>query len=246
MGIFSNVKTDDLEKAEDRVGGYAPLTADAYKAKITLAFAGESSGGARNLTIHADLNGREYRETIYVTSKKGDNFWLNDNNKKVPLPGYTTVNNICLVTTDKPLDEQDSEEKIVKLYDYEERKEMPKSVHVLTELIGKELHLGILNTLENKRVQSGDKWVDGPDEQNVNNIDAVFHDPTLMTVNEATSENPQAMFYQSWVDRNRGKVRDKRTIKDGQAGTAGRPGAASAPSAGASSGGERTSLFAKK
>jgi hypothetical protein len=245
MSVFKNLKSEGLEKSEDRVGGFGAMDADAYKAKITLAYAGESSGGATSVTLHADINGREYRETFYVTNRKGENFFLNksDTSKKVGLPGFTVVNDICFVTTEKSLSEQDTEEKIVKLYDYDEKKEMPKSVPVMVDLIGKELSLGILNILENKSVKDNNgQWADGPDEQNINVVDKVFHEPTRMTVNEATSEKPEALFYDSWVERNKGKVRDKRTIKDGQAGTAGRPGASKGAPA-ATEAGERKSLF---
>jgi hypothetical protein len=245
-GIFGGLKTEGLEKQEDRVGGgYSPFDTGAYEVEIALAYAGESSAGARNVTFHLKTDdGRDYRETIYITSK-GDNFWINDNKKKVPLPGFSVVNNICMVTTEKELADQETEEKVVMIYNFEERKELPTNVHVLTELLGKKLSVGIYNILKNKATKQGDKYVDTAEERNENQIEQVFHEPSKMTVNEAQANEgwdaDKAKFYDAWVEKNAGKVRDKRTIKDGQGGTAGKPG--QAPEA---SSGERKSLFGSK
>lgn len=245
MGIFGNLGTEGLEKAEDRLGGYAPLPSDAYTGPIKLAYAGKSEGGAMSVTVHVDVGGKEYRETLWVTNKKGENFFLNrnDTSKKVPLPGFTVINDMCIVTTDKPLSEQATEEKVVKLYDYDEGKEVPKSVDVLIDLLEKPVTLGILQNLENKNVKQADgSYAPGPEERTVNVIDKVFHEPTKMTVVEAQGGATEATFFNSWVERNQGTVRDRRTIKDGQGGTSGRPGASGgAPAAGEAP--QRKSLF---
>lgn len=243
MGIFKDLDNDGLEQQEDRLGGYQVLDTSAYDAEISLAYAGKSANGAQFLTVHAKLdNGQEHRETLYVTNRKGENFWTNDADKKVPLPGYTLANNLCIVATDLPLNEQTDEEKIVKIYDFDEGKEMPKAVPVITSLIGKRVTLGILNVLENKKAKQGDKWAATADEKNANYIDNVFHEETKMTVAEALKHKgwdaDKADFYQKWLTKNEGKVRDKREIKDGQGGTSGKPGAA--PESG---GTERRSLF---
>jgi hypothetical protein len=246
MGIFKNLETKGLEQNEDRVGGYNPLDSDLYTGTIKLAYAGQSAKGARSVTVHAEVGGQEYRETIYITNRNGEPFWTNDNGKKSPLPGFTVINDICIAATDKPLEEQETEEKQVKLYDFDERKEVLKGVDVLIDLLDKPIALGILNILQNKSVKQGDgSYADGPEEQNINQIDKVFHAETKMTVKEALDaegwDADKADFHQKWIDKNAGKVRDKRTIKDGQGGTAGKPGG-SAPTGG----GERKTLFGKK
>lgn len=251
MGKFSNLTTDDVEQSEDRVGGFSPLESDIYDdAEIKLAYAGESAKGAQSITIHAAIGDREYRETIYITNRNGDNFWLNDNKKKMPLPGFTVINDLCICATGAPLSEQDTDEKQVKIYDFDERKEVPKAVDVLVDLIGKKVTLGILNTLENKGVKQSDgSYADGPEERNVNSIDKVFENDSKMTVREAMDNEgwdaDKAEFIERWRATNEGKTRDKRTIKDGQGGQSGRPSPGG--NAGSSGGGEkRSSLFSKK
>ena len=101
--LFSNLKTDGVEKSEDRVGGYSSLATGIYNGVIKTAYAGQSDGGARNVTLVIDIKGTEYRETIYITNKAGDNFYADkqDPNKKVLMPGYSTVDDICMFTTEQ-------------------------------------------------------------------------------------------------------------------------------------------------
>jgi hypothetical protein len=247
-GIFGNLTNDGLEESQDRLGGFSPFDTDAYDATVKLAYAGKSDQGANSLTVVCDMpDGREYKETLWVTNKKGENFFLNqqDRSKKVPLPGFTVADDICLCTTEKPLAEQVSEEKVVNIYDYDQKKEVPTSVQVLTDLIGKPVTLGITRNLENKSVKQGNDYVPIADTRETNTIEKVFHTPTKLTMVEVRNGKTQAEFYTAWVERNKGQTRDRRKIKDGaQAGTAGRPSAGPPQAQAATSGAApRKSLF---
>jgi len=246
--MFKNLTTDGLEEAEDRLGGgFGPLETDIYTGTIKAMYAGQADSGAQSVTILVDIDGREYRETLYVTNKKGENFWVNEKagNKRMPLPGFTTVNDICLVASGKPLCEQDSEDKVVMVYDSEARKELPKTVPMLTDCVGATITLAIQKVLENKSKKEGNAYVDTTETRESNQIEKVFDTDSRLTVVEATNGATEAAFHDAWLEKNKGQTRDKRTVKDGgNAGTAGRPGAAnsntgSAPAA-------RKSLFGNK
>ena len=244
MGLFGNLKSDGLEETQDRLGGGGAIDSNAYLATIKVAYAGQSEGGAQNVTLLLDLDGREYRETIYVTNKKGENFFLNkdDKTKKVPLPGFATIDDICIVCTEKPLSEQETEEKIVKIYDFEAKAELPKSVPVLTELTGKQFHAGIIKQTVNKNEKQGDEYVPIADTREENVLEKVFHHPSMVTVVEARRGASEAEFYGKWVEKNKGVIRDKRSIKDGSSGTSGKPGSKTPPQSGGSTA-PRKSLF---
>ena len=246
MGLFKILTTEGLQDSEDRIGGFQRLDTDVYAGMIKVAYAITSEGGAQGVVLNIDFEGKEYSETIYVTDKKGQNYFLNkdDNTKKVQLPGFIIIDELCLVTTDKPLSEQDTEEKVVKVYDKDAKKELPKGVPVLTELTGKPVLLGVLKTLENQNEKSGSEYVPTAKTREVNSIDKVFHPTLRITVVEARNtkegEQPEAKFIESWTTRNKGNTRDKRTIKDGDDGVkSGRPGG-TAPKSGE---GARKSLF---
>ena len=256
MSVFGNLKSDGLEETQDRIGGANIRETDAYLAKIKHAYAGASQGGAKNVTLVLTLPDGEYTETVYVTNKKGENWFLNknDNNKKVPLPGFTTINDICLVTTGKELHEQDAEEKVVKIYDYEEKKELPKSVPVLVDLLGKEFVVGLLRQTVDKNVknESTGEYEPGGETRDENIIEKVFHHPSLVTVVEAReaqkhSRDPEALFHGKWVEKNKGVTRNKaKGAGDGKgAPQSGRPGGG-APQAGGTAQKKTTSLFGGK
>ena len=248
MSIFGNLTNEGLEETTDRLGGFQIRATDIYPATIKAAYAGQSDGGARNVTIVVELPDGEYSETIYVTNKKGENWFLNQNDKskKVPLPGFTTIDDICLVTTGKPLAEQDSEEKVVKIYDFNERKELPKAVPMLVDLIGQTLFLGIVQQTvdKNQKNESTGEYEPTGETRDENVIEKVFHDPTKMTVVEARQGATEPVFFEKWLSKNKGIVRNKAKGADGKGTQSGRPGGG-APQSGAGGQKKTSSLFGK-
>lgn len=240
--LFGNLSADGLEKTEDRLGGYTPFESDIYVGTIKAMYAGESRNGAVSVDLIADIDGREYRETFYVTNRNKENFYITKNDKKAPLPGFTTVDDICLIASGKPLSEQETEEKVVNVWNPDEGKEMPKSVPMLVECIGQPIALGILKQIENKSTKMGDKYVATEETREINVVDKVFHPEVRLTVNEARDGKEEPAFWDAWAKKNKGQVRD-RTEKSKGGGSAGRP--SKAPTAG-STPAPAKSLFSKK
>lgn len=251
---FGNLSSEGLEETRDSLGGYAAKESGIYTGKLKAFYAGQSSGGAHNVTVivtGGDFGNTEYRETVYITNRKGENFFLNknDNNKKVPLPGFTVIDDICLATVGKSLSELGFEEKMMNIYDPEQKKELPKSVPMAVEILGQEVSLAILKSTENQTEKVGDQYVPKSDgsTRDVNNIDKVFNTQTKMTVAEARGGQTESAFWDAWEGRNKGKTRD-RTTKDGAggAGKAGAPQAGAGNAAGNGGAAPRTSLFGGK
>lgn len=248
MGLFDNLKSDGLEKTEDRVGGgFSVFDTDIYSGKLKAAYAGKSSGGAQSITLlFAPQGQREYRETVYITKKTGENFYVKDG-KKYPMPGFTLIDDLCLILTGEPLSAQETEEKVVNVYNVDEKKELPTSVQMLTGLLDQEVSFAIQKILENKSELQGNAYVATPETREANSIVKVIHTESGMTVREALEGKEEPVFGPKWLEKNKGQVYDKRTIKDGAAGAPGRPGApsrAAAPAAGESA--PRKSLFGNK
>mgnify|MGYP003346034237 CR=1 FL=1 len=227
--LFKNMTTTGLEESQDRLGGgYQTLETDIYVGTFKALYAGESKGGAISLNLVADLgNGREYKETLWITNKQKQNFFVNkDSGKKSPLPGFTVANDLCLIATDKELSDLETEEKVVKIYDYEAKKELPQAVQMVTEALGKKVALGIVKTIENKTEKVGDEYVPTAETREVNSIDKVFHPEAKVTVAEARQGKTEGEFWDAWSKRNKGQTRDKRSIKDEAGGAAGGTGSA--------------------
>lgn len=221
--MFSNMTTDTLEQAEDRLGGgYEAMPSGIYTGTIKLAYVGQAaSSKATSINLVIDVNGKDLRETIWITNRDGENFYVdkNDSKKKHPLPGFTTVDDICLLATGEGLSEQDFEEKIVKQYDPTERKEMNKPAKVAVNLLGKEIKLGVIREINDKQKKDDSgKYVNTGETRTENTIDKVFHVETGRTVNEYRHEVETAEFLKAWDEKNTGKDRNKATGLGGGAG----------------------------
>ena len=215
MNFLSQIDDSDVERAEDQVGGgFHRLDSDIYLAKIKTVFAGESQSGAMYVTCIFDINGQEYRETLYISNRNKEVFYRTRNNKKAPIPGYAIFKNLCIICTGKEPNKLSTDEKMVKVWDFETGLDQLKSVPVVTELTGKEVALGIIKELRNKRRKNAaGEYVDVPEYNELNAISAVFHPTKKLTVNEAIDHKP-AQFWDKWLEANQGKVRDRRTIKE--------------------------------
>ncbi|QEM41164.1 single strand DNA binding protein [Pseudomonas phage Zuri] len=252
MSLFGNLKSDGLEESQDRLGGgFQPLDTDIYDVTIKAFYAGKSAGGAHNVSIIGTLpDGKEYRETVYITNKNGENFFLNkqDKSKKVPLPGFTIIDDICLIVTGKPLAEVDFEEKTLNLWDFEAKKELPKAVMCATEIHGQVVKLGIWKKLEdvNKKNDQTGEYEPTGESKETNSIDKVYHPEQLLTVAEARAGKDVAEFHDKWLEKNKGQVRDERENKGAaQSGVKSGPPKADQPAAGGTDS-PRKSLFANK
>lgn len=249
MSLFKKLTNAGLEQTEDRLGGGGVVETDLYTGKIKMAYAGKSDGGAQFISLEFEhTGGKRYRETIYITNKQGENWFLNkqDSSKKVPLPGFVIIDDLCLCTTEKPLSDQDTEEKMVNIYDYELKKEVPKKVPVLVELLDQTVSLAIVKSIEDKTKKEGNEYVPTGETREVNTIDKVFHTESKLTMVEVRNEIDTSAFWDAWVDKNKGKTRDK-TGKGAKTASSGAPGkgASGAPTAAASDA-PKKSLFGSK
>lgn len=237
--LFGNLQTESLEEVGDRLGGgFEAVPSALYDATIKVAYAGQSQRGARNVTVIADLGGKEFRETIYITNTKGENFYADkqDASKKMPLPGFTTIDDLCLLVTGMELAEQETEVKMVKVYSYDAKAEVPTEVQVLSALTGKPVKLGILReVVDRTKVDDSGIYQPTGETRTQNTIDKVFHPETGRTVSEYRHEVLTAEFLPAWQARNEGKDRMKakglKAASGGDTGT-GRPGMPASPAPG--------------
>ena len=130
MSIFSNLNTENMQEQKDVLGGgYTPLESGIYPAKIKSIYITTSKRNAMAANVIADIDGKEYREQLWITNSEGKPYYVSkQSGEKIALPGYTVLNDICLCTTGKELKEIDAEPRTFKIYDIEAKKELPKEV----------------------------------------------------------------------------------------------------------------------
>ncbi len=252
MSLLSKLKVDKgAQEQEERLSTGSRRPSDVYDFNIEMVYltAADSGAIAANLVLKDDKG--EYRETIYISNKNGENFYYkkdkdgNLTDEKILLPGYQLLNSIALLTVEKEFDELESEEKVVRLYDFEERKELPKTVEHLPELVGQPIKVAIIDILENKNAKNDatNKYEATAETREINQIEFVAHQESGATVTELRQDKEPGSLMAAWLERNKGKQKDKRKIKDGApaAGKSGRP-----TPAGASGGEKKTSSLFKK
>lgn len=211
MSAFGNLTTDGLERQEDSLGsGRQVFPSDIYDMKIKYAYSGKSSGGAMSVTVVGELtsaNNAEYQETFYITNKQGQNFF-EQNGKKLPLPGFTIINDLCLFGTSKPLAQQSTEDKIIEKYDPEVKGMTQVSVPVITALTNQTVSVAIrqIKDYKRKKFDSGYKTVNETVE--FNGIEKVFNKDNHRTSNEVI-EHKDATFYNSWLKKRKNDIKDK-------------------------------------
>lgn len=223
MNINQLLKQDsDVQEVKDVVGGGGYIKdTDVYLMKINHAFFEKSKGGALGVNIsfkHSDEQKTEFNSTIYVTSgdTKGNRpYYVSKQGNKVPLPGYTLVDDMVRLATNgaTTLETITTQDKTVEVYDGAQGGKVNKQVQVIDQLNGAVLKVALLKCLNNK-------WKDGaPTAETMerNEVDRVFGQDDR-TVREVQA-NTKAEIMPLWIKKNQGQVRDNRTIKDSSTGS---------------------------
>lgn len=226
MSIFSNLNTENMQEQKDVLGGgYTPLESGIYPAKIKSIYITTSKRNAMAANVIADIDGKEYREQLWITNSEGKPYYVSkQSGEKIALPGYTILNDICLCTTGKELKEIDAEPRTFKIYDMEAKKELPKEVPTIIELQDAVVDLGIIHEIVDKTVKNANgAYVPSGETREQNVIAKVFHSGTHKTVNEAREGKTEAEFYNKWLEKNKGVTRNRAKGKSADAGTAGAP-----------------------
>jgi hypothetical protein len=218
---LSALKMDaDVEETTDTLGG-SVLDSDIYKVTIKTIYMGNSTKtNAMSATVIGTLkDGSEFKNTQWVLSgdTKGNKPYYERNGKKYPLPGYAVIDDICKLTIGKSLGDAETEENIVKIYDYESQKDVPTEVDCIADVAGHEVLLAIQKQLEDKTEEAADGTrIATGETRDTNEVSKVL-DPEGATWLE-NKEKTEPEFAEKWLTKNKGKVRDKTSKKAGSTG----------------------------
>ena len=237
------VTTDDIAGETDSVGGGGPVPSGLYTSTITLAYLTTAKSEALGLVLHAKTeSGQEIRQTVWMTSGKekgGKNYYEKDG-KKTYLPGFLMANSIALLTCGKEIGELDTEEKVVKLYSYDAKAEVPTKVQVFTDLIGKEIILGVIKQTVDKNVKNdAGMYVASGETRDENELDKAFRASDRKTTAEIRAEG-EAVFIDTWAAKWTDNTRNR---AKGVAAGGGKPGAPGAKPGAPGAGKPKSSLF---
>lgn len=202
--MLNNLTMDsNIEGEKDQIATGGPVETGLYKGVIRLAYLEKSSKGALAFNVHVELEGgRMYREALYLTggdAKGNKNYYETQNGDRKYLPGFLIANSMAVHTTGKTIDKLETEEKVIKLYDFDAKKELPAKRQVIMEMINQPIALGIFQIRENKGDPQND-YKPTNEERFINQINKVFDAETLATTTEKEADaDPE--FYKTWESK---------------------------------------------
>lgn len=227
MNMLSNLTTSaDITEDKDTLGGGGGkvFESDAYRGAITLAYLQKSKGGALGLFVTLKTEaGEEIKQAIYLTSgdDKGNKNYYEKDGVKSYLPGFNLGNSLALLTVGKEISALETETKVINLYNFESKAEVPTKVEMVTDLLGQEIIMGLVKQRANKnqKNEATGKYEPTADIVESNEIDKFFcakDDYLNLTATEIKAQRAgqtiEQPFFVAWLEKWKGQTKD-RTIK---------------------------------
>jgi hypothetical protein len=234
MSLLQNLASDQsVEDETDSIGNSGPLDSGAYASTVSMAYLEKAAGGALALVLHLDTDSqRSLRTKLWVTSgdaKGNNNFYTTKAGEKRYLPGFNIANSLCLLTVGKELSAMETEEKVIAIYNFEAKAEVPTKVPVLVALLGQELVAGVMRQTVDRNEKGDDgKYHPTGETRDENEIDKIFRARDKLTTAEIRGGLTEAFFYGTWVKKWAGVTRDKSSKTAGKAKSAGSSGSTAA------------------
>lgn len=235
MSIFAS----QTELKPETVGGSRLFETGIYSMVVDMAYLDESKGGAYSLNVVLKAaDGKTHKETLWITGgrDKGQlTYFLNKSNEKQDLPGFAIANALAFHATGKDLGGLVPEEKMVNIYNYDLKKDVPTPRQVFMDMIGQQVKVAIVKQTvdKTKKNDATGKYEPTGETREENEISQIFNEKTDQSLYEAKNSLP-AEIAAKWVAVNAGKTRNR--SKAGKEGTTtGAPAGTDAP---------RKSLFA--
>lgn len=244
MSLLANLNTDsNIADEKDSIGGSRVRESGLYPLNIALAYITKSEGGAMALNLSLKDDDGEVRQQLWMTSgtaKGGNNYYIDKKGDKQYLPGFNMANSLALLTLGKEISALDTEDKVINLYNFDTKGDVPTKVAMVVDLLGKDILVGLIKqTVDiNKKDDATGEYKASGEVRDENEIDKLFRAEDRMTSAEIRAKAEVAEFADTWEAKWKGQTKNK--AKGAAAG-----GTAGAPKPAGASTKPQQSLFAK-
>lgn len=209
--LFADLTQDPNVKSDgDRLGS-EPVTSGLYRGcTVEMMYATTAKSGAKALTVSFKTeSGRTIKRTEYITSgtaKGGKTTYVNKTTGETHfLPGFTLMNDLCLLTTNKPLSSCVFETKHVPVYDFELKTDVVQELPVATEVIGKKVDVGVIVQIVDKQAMNdAGVYVNTGETRKDTTVNKLFLVDDGRTVTECKAGATEAAFQVKWEEKNTG------------------------------------------
>jgi hypothetical protein len=200
LGANVEIPNEDVIAA----GGFL-LPTGLYPMVVENAYLDKTATGAWMMHVHLKrkTGGNQvyrFKNCIVSGDAKGNKpTYISKQGKELPLPGYSQMNQITQICADLKLGQITPEKKLVKIWDFDASAEVAREVDVVTEIVGQEILVGLIEKHENKRGlnEKTGKWEPTNDRNELNEIDKVFY-PDGFSVTEKEAEADTPVFVETW------------------------------------------------
>lgn len=200
---------DVVDNSENVGGGWSADESGVQLVVLTEAYLTESQHGALAFNFSTkDKEANERRYQIYFTNRKKEVFYTDKKTKeKRKLPGYQTVDNICKAVCGKTFMEvnKTAKNKVIDLFDFESRKEIPTEVKSFPAVLKKPVLLGVIKIVKNKYA----KGKETNDKVEVNEVNMVFRKSDKLTPKEVDEKKTEPKQHDRWVKYWTDRVKDE-------------------------------------
>ena len=230
MSLLSQLSTDsNIADEKDSVGGGSRVRESGlYPMTVALAYLTKSKGESLALNLVLKDSAGEVKQQQWMTSgkEKGCKNFYEKDGEKFYLPGFLQANALALLTLGKEISQLDTEPKVVNLYNFDAKAEVPTKVDMIMDLVGTEILVGLIKQTVDKNVKDATgNYVPSGETRDENEVDKMFRMKDRMTTAEIRAQAEEAVFHETWSTKWAGQTKDKSTKG---AGTAGAPKPAAA------------------
>jgi len=212
LNPFGKMKYDSKTAVDaDTLGGskFTPLPSNVYDLTVKLLYLTQSEKGAWAVNLEATTpDNKTYKESVYISNAAGENEYKDSKTGEMKvMSSFLTMNALCLLTDGKAIKSQRMEKKVINVYSYKDKKDIPTEVLMLVDIVGKQFKAGILLREQNKRVKNQENvYVNTADIVSVNVLDKVFRFRDSCTETEIRAGATEGSFIKDWKAKYEGQV----------------------------------------
>lgn len=206
-GVVVGADVDSTE--QDTLGGGGLLKTNIYLGKIDAAWLSAATSGALAFNMLITVNGKTIRQQTFFTNKNKEvTYEDKKTNEKKALPGYLFVCSLTKLLTGKTVEKLSTEQRVISLWDYTQRKEVPTKIEALPDLHGQEVLVAIEEQIVDKTAKVGNEYKPTGETRKQNEI-VKFFDATTKKTSTELAGNADASFHDKWLAEKADKVIDK-------------------------------------
>lgn len=210
MSLLNSIQSDASVDTSDKdvLGGRTLLTTNLYEGKIEAAWLSAAASGAIAFNYIAKIGATSLRQTVYITNKAKQDFYLDKKtNENKIMPGAAQINALVKLLTGKnSVKELTTESRVLSLYDYDAKKEVPTKVDAFVDLHGRIMLFAVEHQIVDKYIKG--TYNPSGETREQNEITKFFDADTRQTATEKAG-NATAEFATKWLEKNADKVIDK-------------------------------------